>query len=114
VITDLLESKTAKMWLIIIGVGFAMIIFATVMTAAGVSVPFVTEFFSLLGVGGGATTTRNVMVDGPQRQMVTQATVTAPEGPLQPTVPIGSDAAAAAAPAPSQQGYVMPSPPSPP
>lgn len=67
-IDDLLASKTARMWLIIIAVGFGMVIFATAMTVAGVNVPFVTEFFSLLGVGGGSTTARNVMVDGPIRR----------------------------------------------
>jgi hypothetical protein len=68
VIDDILASKTAKLWLLLIAVGFGMVVFATAMAVAGVSVPFVTEFFSLLGVGGGATTTRNVMVDGPIRR----------------------------------------------
>lgn len=75
-INDVLASKTARMWLIIIAVAFGMVIFATVMAVAGVNVPFVTEFFSLLGVGGGATTTRNVMVDGPIRR---DAAVVSPE-----------------------------------
>lgn len=75
-ISDLLESKTAKLWLILVAIGFAMVVFATAMTVAGVTPPFVTEFFSLLGLGGGATTTRNVMVDGPIRR---ESAATAPE-----------------------------------
>lgn len=66
-----------------------------------VKVAFDTDVFTLVGAGiaaitgqAGAGTWRNVAVDGEQRKMITQASVTAPVGTLEPTVPIGSDPAA--------------------
>lgn len=64
----LLESKTARMWLIIIGVAVGVVVFATAAAALGYNVPFVTELFTLMGGGGTATTYRNVQVDGAIRR----------------------------------------------
>lgn len=104
------------MQLLVFSIGAIIVLIAV---GVAVKVAFDTDVFTLIGAGiasitgqAGAGTWRNVSVDGPQRQMVTQSLVTAPSGTLEPTVPIGSDAAAATPPV--QQGYVMPSPPPPP
>lgn len=59
-----LKSSTARFWLMLLGVAFAFICFVlAVQTLAHVEVPLVNEFFNLLGLGGGAQTTRNIAAD---------------------------------------------------
>ncbi len=86
------------MQLLVFSIGSIIVLIAV---GVLVKVIFDTDVFTLVGAGiasitgqAGAGTWRNVQVDGPQRQMVTQSLVTAPSGTLEPTVPIGSDASA--------------------
>lgn len=66
---DLLASKTARMWLILIASAIAVMVFATFMAIAfDVEPPFVRELYTLMGGGGAAQTYRNVKVDGPIRR----------------------------------------------
>jgi cytochrome c oxidase assembly protein Cox11 len=61
---NLLDSKTARFWLMLIGIAFVFICFVMALqTLAGVEVPLVQEFFNLLGVGGTGQTVRNVAAD---------------------------------------------------
>lgn len=92
-----LASKTMQLLVFCVGAIIVLIAIGVL-----VKVVFDTDVFTLVGAGiasitgqAGAGTWRNVAVDGPQRQMVTQSLVTAPSGTLEPTVPIGSDPAAA-------------------
>lgn len=58
------DSKTAKFWLMLLGIAFAFVCFVLVVQSfAHVEVPLVNEFFNLLGLGGGAQTTRNIAAD---------------------------------------------------
>lgn len=109
------SSKTMQLLVFCI-----LAIITLILVGVAVKVAFDQDVFALVGAGitaitgqSAAGTWRNVQVDGPQRQMVTQSAVTAPSGSLQPTVPIGSDPSVMA-PVPAQQAYVMPSPPPPP
>ena len=61
---DVLGSRTLRWWLILLAIALGVILFATAMQQAGVKVPYVSEFFNLLGVGGGAGTARNIVTDG--------------------------------------------------
>lgn len=59
-----LDSKTLRFWLMLLGIAFAVIVFATVMAKFfNVQVPFVSDFFQLVGLGGGAGTARNITAD---------------------------------------------------
>lgn len=61
---NVLDSKTARFWLILIGAAFLFICFVTALqVVAGVQVPLASEFFNLLGVGGTGQTVRNVAAD---------------------------------------------------
>lgn len=61
----LASSKTLLMWLAIFFFAFAAIMFATSMAILfGVQVPWMNDFFQLLGIGGGASSARNVVSDG--------------------------------------------------
>ena len=60
---DVLDSKTIRLWLALLGIAFAMIVFATVAQHYGLTVPYVSDFFSLIGVGGGSATVRNIAAD---------------------------------------------------
>ena len=57
------ESKTLTFWLVLLAVAFAVIVFATAMQYLDVQVPYVSDFFQLIGLGGGAGTARNVVAD---------------------------------------------------
>lgn len=61
---EALSSNTARFWLMLLGVAFGFICFVlAVQSLAHVEVPLVNEFFNLLGLGGGAQTTRNIAAD---------------------------------------------------
>lgn len=82
-----LSSNTAKFWVLLLGVAFVFICFVlAVQTFAHVEVPLVNEFFNLLGLGGGAQTTRNIAADHvvPAWQQNTQVQA---QTPAQPVVP---------------------------
>jgi len=56
-------SSTIALWLVLLGIAFAVIVLATTAQYFGISTPFVEDFFQLIGLGGGASTARNVAAD---------------------------------------------------
>lgn len=96
-------SKTMVLLMITVGAVIALI-----MVGVLVQVAFDVDVLTLVAAGitaitgqSAAGTWRNVAVDGEQRKMLTQASVTAPSGTLEPTVPIGSAPTPATPSAPS-------------
>ena len=56
-------SSTISLWLVLLGIAFVVIVLATVAQYVGIETPFVSDFFQLIGLGGGASTARNVTAD---------------------------------------------------
>lgn len=56
-------SSTIALWLVLLGIAFLVIVLATGAQYAGINTPYVSDFFQLIGLGGGASTARNVTAD---------------------------------------------------
>lgn len=79
----MLESKTLKFWLVLFGLALIVVLFATaVQIVFHTQVPFVSDFFQLLGLGGGVGSARNVTADH-----IVPMLQNRPGGAVQPTQP---------------------------
>ena len=56
-------STTIALWLVLLGIAFAVIVLATAAQYFGLNPPYIQDFFQLIGLGGGASTARNVAAD---------------------------------------------------
>ena len=56
-------STTITLWLVLLGIAFVAVVLATTAQYLGINTPFVSDFFQLIGLGGGASTARNVAAD---------------------------------------------------
>ena len=56
-------STTITLWLVLLGIAFVAVVLATTAQYLGVNTPFVSDFLQLVGLGGGASTARNVAAD---------------------------------------------------
>lgn len=78
----LLSSKTLRFWLALLAIAFGAITLAALADHyLGITTPYLSNFFDLIGLGGGATTARNVTADHIMPAMQTWKTAQASNPP---------------------------------